>query len=57
MGMKGITPNATTNSSSKSIESQNDKERSDIFHIKVIKKHTKVDTLFDNGSQVNLISK
>jgi hypothetical protein len=29
---------------------------SDHFHVKVIVKHTKVETLFDNGSQVNLIS-
>jgi hypothetical protein len=30
--------------------------RSKLFHIRVIKKHTKVDTLLDNGSQANLIS-
>ena len=28
----------------------------DLFHIQVVIKHTKVDTLFDTGSQVNLIS-
>lgn len=55
MGIKGKASKVSTNSSSKPIESQNDKERSDIFHIKVIKKHTKVDTLFDRGSQINLI--
>jgi len=27
-----------------------------LFHIRVISKHTKIDILFDNGSQVNLIS-
>jgi hypothetical protein len=27
-----------------------------LFHIRVISKHTKIDTLVDNGSQVNLIS-
>jgi hypothetical protein len=32
------------------------KKRSKFFHVRVIVKHTKVDTLFDNGSQVNLIS-
>eukprot|EP00253_Pinus_taeda_P013359 PITA_13359 len=56
MGMKGIASNASIISSSKHIESQNDKERSENFHIRVITKHTKVDTLFNSGSQVNLIS-
>jgi hypothetical protein len=28
----------------------------ELFHIRVISKHTKIDTLVDNGSQVNLIS-
>lgn len=55
MGMKGISYNSSNFSSSKPIESQNDKERSDVFHVRVITKHTKVDTLFDSGSQVNLI--
>jgi hypothetical protein len=32
------------------------KKRSELFHVRVIIKHTKLDTLFDNGSQVNLIS-
>ena len=36
--------------------SQDDKKRGELFHIQVITKHTKVDTLFDNGSQVNLVS-
>jgi hypothetical protein len=31
--------------------------RSKLFHIRVIMKHTKIDTLIDNGSQYNLISK
>ena len=30
--------------------------RSKLFHIRVIMKHTKVDTLIDSGSQSNLIS-
>jgi hypothetical protein len=30
--------------------------RSKLFHIRVIMKHTKIDTLIDNGSQSNLIS-
>jgi hypothetical protein len=35
---------------------QSDKRRSELFHVHVITNHTKVDTLFDSGSQVNLIS-
>ena len=31
--------------------------RSNLFHVRVIMRHTKVDTLIDNGSQSNLISK
>ena len=34
----------------------NEKKRSELFHIRVISKHTKIDTLFDSGSQANLIS-
>jgi hypothetical protein len=30
--------------------------RSNLFHIRVIMRHTKIDTLIDNGSQYNLIS-
>ena len=30
--------------------------RSKLFHIRVIMKHTKIDTLIDSGSQSNLIS-
>jgi hypothetical protein len=33
------------------------KKRSKIFHVRVIVKHTKLDILFDSGSQVNLLSK
>ena len=35
--------------------SQDDNKRGEFFHIRVITKPTKVDTLFDSGSQVNLI--
>jgi hypothetical protein len=31
--------------------------RSNLFHIRIIMRHTKVDTLIDSGSQSNLISK
>ena len=33
-----------------------ERKRSELFHIKVIYKHTKIDTLFYSGSQENLIS-
>jgi hypothetical protein len=33
------------------------KKRSKLFHVRVIFKNTKVDTLFDSRYQVNLISK
>ena len=33
----------------------NEKEKSEPFHIRFISKHTKIDTLFDSGSQANLI--
>ena len=32
------------------------KKRVELFHIRIISKHTKIDTLFDSGSQANLIS-
>jgi hypothetical protein len=35
---------------------EDDQRRSALFHIRVVSKHTKIDTLFDLGSQVNLIS-
>jgi hypothetical protein len=35
----------------------NEIKRNELFHIRVISKHTKIDTLFDLVSQVNLISK
>jgi hypothetical protein len=45
-------------SSSSTIPSpENEKNRSELFDIRVVSKHTKVDTLFDLSSQVNLISK
>jgi hypothetical protein len=44
-------------SSSSNDESHIDeRKRNELFHILVVSKHTKIDTLFDPGSQVNLIS-
>jgi hypothetical protein len=34
---------------------QQEKERIELFHIRVVSKHTNIDTLFDTGSQANLI--
>jgi hypothetical protein len=58
IGRKGIsTINSNSSVQSAKLESVTDqKKRSEIFHVRVIVKHTKVDTLFDSGSQVNLIS-
>jgi hypothetical protein len=49
----------STSSSSSSIlnETQHEKERIDLFHIRVISNHTKINTLFDTTSQAHLISK
>ena len=55
MGRKGI----MSFSSSSSIQSpkfeNDDKKINEFFHIRAIMKHTKVYTLFNNGSQVNFI--
>jgi hypothetical protein len=57
MGLQGKNSIASTSSSNSAInETQHEKERIEIFHIRVISKHTKIDTLFDTGSQENLIS-
>jgi hypothetical protein len=46
--------NASSNSNN---ESHDDgRKRNELFHIRVVSKQTKIDTLFDMGSQVNLIS-
>jgi hypothetical protein len=58
IGIKCIsTINSNYSVQSSKLESDTDqKKRSELFHVRVIVKHTKVDTLFDSGSQVNLIS-
>jgi hypothetical protein len=44
-------------SSNSNNESHYDEQKmNELFHIRVVSKHTKIDTLFDLGSQVNLIS-
>ena len=42
--------------SSTHVSKENDKRRSELFHIRVVSKNTNIETLFDLGSQVNLIS-
>jgi hypothetical protein len=58
MGYQGKGSIASTISSSNNNlnETRQEKERIELFHIRVVSKHTKIDTLFDIGSQANLIS-
>ena len=55
--IKGKNPEASTSNSAQStIDEENERKRHELFHIRVISKNQKIDTLFDSGSQVNLIS-
>jgi hypothetical protein len=45
---------ASTNSNNESHDDE--RKRNELFHIRVVSKHTKIDTLFDLDSKVNLIS-
>jgi hypothetical protein len=45
---------ASSSSTNESLDDES--KRNELFHIRVVSKHTKIDTLFDPGSQVNLIS-
>jgi hypothetical protein len=58
MGYQGNGSIASTSSSSNNNVNvtQQEKARIELFHIRVVSKHTKIDTLFDIGSQTNLIS-
>jgi hypothetical protein len=55
--MVGVQGNDSLHASSNSNNESHDDERkrNELFHIRVLSKHTKIDTLFDLGSQVNLI--
>jgi hypothetical protein len=56
VGVQGKDPlHASSNSNNESHDDE--RKRNVLFHIKVVSKHTKIDILFDPGSQVNLISK
>eukprot|EP00253_Pinus_taeda_P024739 PITA_24739 len=55
--IKGKNSEASTSNSAQSInDEENKRKRHELFHIRVISKHQKIYTLFDSGSQVNLIS-
>jgi hypothetical protein len=53
---KGSFASISSSSSSSLNETQQEKERIEFFHISIVSNHTKIDTLFDTGSQANLIS-
>jgi hypothetical protein len=59
VGIKGIfyvTSSSSHTNSSKANVIHDGRQRNDMFHLQVISKHTKIDTLVDSGSQVNIIS-
>jgi len=47
---------STSNFAQSTDNEENERKICEIFHIRVISNHQKIDTLFDSGSQVNLIS-
>jgi len=58
IGIKGKDSEASTSNSAQFVDNENnERERNELFRIRVISKHNKIDTLFDSGSQLNLISK
>jgi hypothetical protein len=59
MGIKGksfVASFSSHTSSSKVNVIPHGRKRTKQFHLQVISKHANIDTLVDNGSQVNLIS-
>jgi hypothetical protein len=58
MGIKGIFSVASSSScasSSKANVIPDERKKNELVHIRVISKHTRIDTFVDNGSQVNII--
>ena len=51
-GKKEITSNISSNSHK---NTPNENTRIELFHVRVISNHTKIDAFFDSGSQTNLI--
>jgi hypothetical protein len=59
MGIQGISFVARSSTSSHVLASNikhDERKQNKLFHIRIISKHTKIDTLIDSGSQENLIS-
>eukprot|EP00253_Pinus_taeda_P019565 PITA_19565 len=57
IGIKSKNSEASTSNSAQTIvDEEHERKIHELFHIRVISKHQKVDTLFDNGSQINFIS-
>jgi hypothetical protein len=54
--VKGSIASTSSSSNSNLNETRQEKEIIELFHIRVVSKHTKIYTLFDTGSQENLIS-
>ena len=55
VAIKGIISNVNTCACS-SNKSHDEKESDALFHLRLISKPTKIDTLIDSGSQENIIS-
>ena len=50
-GIKGKNSKASTSNFAQTIDNEeNERKRHELFHIRVISKHQKIDTLFDSGS-------
>eukprot|EP00253_Pinus_taeda_P002514 PITA_02514 len=57
-GIKGKNSKASTSNFTQSVvDEEHERKRHELFHIRIISKNQKIDTLFDSGSQVNIISK
>jgi len=55
--IKGKNSEASTSNFAQSvIGEEHERKRHELFHIRVVSRNQKIDTLFDSGSQVNLIS-
>ena len=58
MGIKGITSDVNVGRcSSFSNRISNERKMTELFHLQIISKHTKINTLIESWSQANLISK
>eukprot|EP00253_Pinus_taeda_P034827 PITA_34827 len=56
-GIKGKNSEASTSNFAQSvIDEEHERKRHELFHIRVFSKNQKIDTVFDSGSQVNLVS-